>query len=271
MKDRLSGYRDAMNRSVFKDEKFTSRHKQDVFAKIKKDKKKSNDWLPRTASVAFGILFLLIGSYFLFEVTSNSVDQAESPSQSEPASNGSEITPPPIDEETENKDEESPASDEEWIQEYPYKEIKEHFDSYELPEEGRVEGGYTGRVTYENGYTFDSKTKSMMSREHSDEGPAEPTEGQKIGVIMGFLTDASGIPEPGNRTISNASDQMYHPLSRFEQIRELNDFAPLEEWLAETEDILKKVENSQTAEENEKYYLESYERLQKMNTLIEGE
>ncbi|MFD1030606.1 hypothetical protein [Metaplanococcus flavidus] len=271
MKDRFSGYRDAMDRSVFKGKKFTSSHKREVFAEIKKSRKKSGDWFPRTMSVAFGILILLIGGYFLFEEISGPANQAESPPQSEPASNGSEITPTPIDEESENKDDEIAATDEEWIQEYPYKEIKEHFDSYELPEEGRVEGGYTNRVTYENGYTFDSKTKSMMSRKHSDEGPAEPTEGQKIGVIMGFLSDASGIPEPENRTISNASDQMYHPLSRFEEIKHLNDFAPLEEWLAETEEILKKFENSQTTEENKKYYLESYEKLQKMNTLIKGE
>lgn len=268
MKDRLSGYRDAMDRGVYKGEKFTARHKQEVFAEIKKGKRKRSEWLPRTMSLALGIVFLLIGGYFLFEVISNPVNQADPPPQSGPATTGNEIVPPPISEE----DEESPDSDEEWLQEYPYKEIREHFKSYELPEEGRVaDSEFSSSVTYENGYTFDSKTKAMMGREHTEEGPAEPTEGQAIGVIMGLLRDAAAIQEPEYRTISNASGQMYHPLSRLEEIKELNDFEPLEAWLAETEEILQKVDTSETLDENKEFYLEGYERLQEMSLLIEGE
>lgn len=272
MKDRLSGYREAMDQSVFKDEKFTARHKQEVFAEIKKGKRKRNDWFPRSMSLALGIVFLLIGGYFLFEVITNPVNQADPPPQSGPATTGNETVTPPIDKEDENNDEESPESDEQSLQEYPYKDIRELFDSYELPEEGRVPGSeFSSSVTYENGYTFDSKTKAMTGREHTDEGPAEPTEGQKIGVITGLLKDAAAIQEPEYRTISNESGQMYHPLSRFEEINELNDFEPLEAWLAETKEILKKVDDSETLEENKEFYLEAYERLQEMSLLIEGE
>lgn len=269
MKDRLSGYRDAMDRSVFKDEKFTSRNKKEVFTEIKKSRKKSGDWFPRTLSAAFGIIFLLVGGYFLLEVTGKPIDQADTPVPAEPVSNGTGTTLSPNGED--NEDEEIPADDEEEALESPYKEIKDYFASYELPEEGRMEGSkFTNAVDYDNGYTFSEETKAMVAREHRDDGPEKPTEGQEIGVIMGMIIDAAAIQDPENRTVTNASDQMFHPLSRLEEIKEMNDFEPLEEWLIETESILKKVETSETEEDRKVFYAEGYERLQKMNSLIMG-
>ncbi|WJY27544.1 hypothetical protein [Sporosarcina trichiuri] len=271
MKDRLSGYRDAMDRSVFKEGKFTTRHKQEVFVKIKQRTRKRNDWFPRMMSLSFVIVFLLIGVYFITDMISTPADQAESPPQAEPAVTENGTAPLPIDGEGVNKDEERPAPYEEWLQEYPYKEIKKHFENYELPQEGRVaDSQFINGITYENGYTFDSRTKAMMAREHSETGPAAPTEGQKTGVIMGLLSDAAAMEEPGDRTSSNASSQVDLPLSRLKEIRELNDFEPLEAWLAETEEILNKVDTSESWEGNKRYYSEAYQRLQEMKSLIEG-
>ncbi|MEZ0480387.1 hypothetical protein [Planococcus sp. SSTMD024] len=48
--------------------------------------------------------------------------------------------------------------------ESPYQEIKEHFDSYELPEEGRLtDSESVNGIDYENGYTFDQDTKAMIA------------------------------------------------------------------------------------------------------------
>ena len=154
--------------------------------------------------------------------------------------------------------------------ESPYQEIKEHFDSYELPEEGRLtDSESVNGIDYANGYTFDQDTKAMIARVHTENGPAEPTEGQITGVIMGWLQDASGIPSPENRAGGNANGQVAAPLSRLQQIKELNDFEPLEQWIIETENILMNFDDIETEQERAKVYAEAYERLEKMSSLIQ--
>ncbi|RLJ87030.1 hypothetical protein [Planococcus citreus] len=154
--------------------------------------------------------------------------------------------------------------------ESPYQEIKDHFDSYELPEEGRLaDSEFINAVEYENGYTFDQDTKAMVARIHLESGPAEPTEGQNTGVIMGWLQDASAIPTPENRTKGNAAGQVDPILNRLQQIKELNDFEPLEQWVIETENSLVKFDDIETEQERAKVYAEAYERLEKMSSLIQ--
>ncbi|ALS74099.1 hypothetical protein AUC31_01990 [Planococcus rifietoensis] len=166
-------------------------------------------------------------------------------------------------------EEETPEQEDPQL-ESPYQEIKEHFDSYELPEEGRLaDSEFVNAVEYENGYTFDQDTKAMVARIHSESGPTEPTEGQKTGVIMGWLQDASGIPSPENRVGGNADGQVAAPLSRLQQIKDLNDFEPLEQWLIETENILLNFDDIKTEQERAEVYAEAYERLEKMSSLIQ--
>ncbi|MEZ0480388.1 hypothetical protein [Planococcus sp. SSTMD024] len=85
---------------------------------------------------------------------------------------------------------------------------------------------------------------------------------------MGWLQDASGIPSPENRASGNANGQIVAPLSRLQQIKELNDFEPLEQWIIETENILINFDDIETEQERAKVYAEAYERLEKMNALI---
>ncbi|MFP3357505.1 hypothetical protein R0K17_09035 [Planococcus sp. SIMBA_143] len=154
--------------------------------------------------------------------------------------------------------------------ESPYQEIKEHFDSYELPEEGRLaDSEFVNAVEYENGYTFDQDTKAMVARIHSESGPAEPTDGQNTGVVMGWLQDASAIPTPENRTKGNAAGQVDPILNRLQQIKELNDFEPLEQWVIETENSLMNFDEIETEQERAEVYADTYERLEKMSSLIQ--
>ena len=154
--------------------------------------------------------------------------------------------------------------------ESPYQEIKDYFDEWELPEGGDENSEMVNSVTYENGYTFDKTTKALVSRAYQVNGsPAEPTEDQQVGVLMGWLQDAAAIPAPEHRTTGNTIGQVANPLSRLEQVKELNDFEPLEEWIIETEEILKNFDDIETEEERAKVYAEGYERLQKINTLIQ--
>lgn len=130
-----------------------------------------------------------ISSALLMAGCSDSEESADiggSESETTPEESTSEVTAEKETNEQENVQLES-----------PYQEIKEHFDSYELPEEGRLaDSESVNGIDYENGYTFDQDTKAMIGRVHTETGPAEPTEGQITGVIMGWLQDASGIPSP---------------------------------------------------------------------------
>lgn len=154
--------------------------------------------------------------------------------------------------------------------ESPYQEINDYFEEWELPEGGDKDSEPGDRVTYENGYTFDKTTKALISRSYQvNDGPAEPTEEQQVGVIMGWLTDAAAIPAPEHRTTGNAAGQVAYPLSRLDQVKELNDFEPLEEWITETEEIWKDFDAIETEEERAKVYAEGYERLQKIYLLIQ--
>lgn len=96
MKDRLSEYRDAMNKSIFKNQQFTDRHKQAILAKINEQPQppKTGSWFPRAASVAFVILFFIVGAYFLreqLELTPESV--AEPLLEQTPTKNDQENLP----------------------------------------------------------------------------------------------------------------------------------------------------------------------------------
>jgi len=154
--------------------------------------------------------------------------------------------------------------------ESPYQEIDDYFNEWELPEGGEESSEMANGVTYENGYTFDKTTKALVARAYQvNDGPAEPTEEQQVGVILGWLQDAAAIPAPEDRTTGNAAGQVANPLSRLEQVKELNDFEPLEEWIIETEGIWKDFDEIETEKERAEVYAEGYERLQKINALIQ--
>lgn len=160
--------------------------------------------------------------------------------------------------------------------ESPYKEIKDHFDSYELPAEGVVKANegksFAGSVEYENGYTFNSETKALDGRSYSEtDGPEEPTEGQKTGVAMGWLVDAAAMGEFEDITISNSKDQMQQPISRLNQVKELTEFEPLDSWATDVIATFEKAQNMDSGDERQAVIKEGYDELQKMNSLIVGE
>lgn len=152
------------------------------------------------------------------------------------------------------------------VLESPYKEIKEHFDNYELPSGGKEDGRL---VSYENGYTFDKETKFMMGREwNENETVNEPTEEQKTGVIMGFLVDAAELGNFEDMTVTNYNEQMSHPISRLNQVSEMADFEPLKEWSQETASLLDEAQNLDSGDERQALLEEGYNELQKMKSLI---
>lgn len=153
--------------------------------------------------------------------------------------------------------------------ESPYKEIKTHFDDYELPMEGIINKGTT--IEYENGYTFDSETKALTGRKWNDDGTVNaPTEGQKTGIVMGFLYDAAALGAFEDMTITNSNEQMSHPISRLKQVQELTEFGPLDQWAEETAELLDKAQNMEYGEARQEVLKEGYDELQKMSSLIEG-
>ncbi|WP_019412578.1 hypothetical protein [Paenisporosarcina sp. TG20] len=90
MKDKLTNLRMAMDKSVFKGEKFTSQHKQEVLKNIKR-KKRKNEWFPRILSATLAIIFVVSGTYLIIGELNDSTEYAD-PSQV-PNSN---IEPSPI-------------------------------------------------------------------------------------------------------------------------------------------------------------------------------
>ncbi|MCH4825177.1 hypothetical protein [Planococcus halocryophilus] len=267
MKDRLNEYRNALNSTVFKDNQFTAEHKQQVLAKLNQhpQPKKRTDWMPRAMSVAFIAFLLLAGGYFMNEQLGKSTVNIADPT-SEQGLPQSGDTGLPLEEEAEQKDEDP-------VLESPYLEISDYFARYELPEEGRLDSSEAvNGVSYENGYTFNKDKKYMIGRIHDEgTGPKEPTEGQKVGVIMGWIAGAAAIQHPENQTAYTTLGILDPPLTSLSQAKELNDFEPLEEWIIDVEDLLKHVQSSENEEEQKQYYEEAYEMLQKMYSIIEGQ
>lgn len=267
MKDRLTEYRKALNSTVFKDNQFTAEHKQQVLGKLNQrpQPKKRTDWMPRAMSVAFIAILLLAGGYFLSEQLGRSpVNVTEPASELGLPQRGD--TGLPAEEETKQEEEDSAL-------ESPYLEISDYFTRYELPEEGRLDSSEAvNGISYENGYTFDKDKKYMVGRVHYEgTGPAEPTEGQEVGVIMGLIAGAAAIQPPENQTAYTTLGALDPPLTSLDQAAELNDFEPLEEWIIEVENLLKQVQTSENEEEQKQYYEEAYEMLQKMYSIIEGQ
>lgn len=155
------------------------------------------------------------------------------------------------------------------VLESPYKEIKAHFDEYELPKEGIINEGAT--IEYENGYTFNKETKALSGRKWNEDGTVNaPTEEQKTGVVMGFLYDAAALGAFEDMTVSNSNEQMHHPISRLKQVQELSEFEPLDQWAKETAELLDKAQNMEYGEARQALLKEGYDELQKMSSLIEG-
>jgi hypothetical protein len=92
MKDKLTltDIRIAMDKSVFKDQKFSPQHKQEIMKKIKR-KKNRTEWFPRSLSVAFTIVLVISGVYLISEELNDSFENEE-PSLV-PDLNG-EVSPP---------------------------------------------------------------------------------------------------------------------------------------------------------------------------------
>lgn len=289
MKGRLSGYRDAMDRSVFKDEKFTSRHKQEVLAGIKKRRKKRSDWLPRTLSAAFGILLLLIGGYFLVEVTSNSVDQAESLPEIEPAFSGNDSTPLPAEEETEEPE----VTKEEKLAELaaPYNEIGHYLADWELPEEGllpigeeveNMEPSTETLAAYENGYGFSREDGVLVLRSYGVNGESPvPTGDQFPGVFMGFIgdllysasTESEGNEEtpPDEQEVqAMVDDTASTKLPRLKELQEYSDGnEPLDAWLEETIRLFEEAAAGNDGVRVKELYEEGTARVAQMQETIE--
>lgn len=286
MKDRLSGYRDAMNRSVFRDEKFASRHKEKVFAEIKKSRKKRNDCFPRTLSMAFGILLLLIGGYFLMEVTSNPVDQAESIPEVEPTFGGEDNGLLPAEEEPELTKEEKLAG-----LDAPYDEIGQYLADWELPEEGllpigkeveNLEPSTEELAAYENGYGFRRDTGALILRSHGLDGAKPvPTKAQFPGVFMGLIGDIiySASAEYEGHEGASLTDQEVQAivddaaLTKLPRLKELMEYSdgnePLDAWLAETILLFEEAAVGSDGEKVKESYEEGMARLAQMQETIE--
>lgn len=288
MKDRLSNYRDAMDRSVFKDEKFTLRHKQEVFAEIKKGKRKRSDWLPRTMSAAFGILLIIIGGYFLVEMTSNPVDQAESMPEVGPVFSGNDSVPATAEEPEElelTKDGKLAALD------APYDEIGQYLADWELPEQGllpigedveNMEPSTETLAAYENGYGFLRDNGMLVLRSHGLDGETPgPTAEQFPGVFMGFIGDinysASAENEGSEETPPNAQkvqammeDTKSVKLLRLKELKEFSGGNELlDAWLEDTIRVFEEAAASTDGMRVKELYEEGTARVSQMQKTIE--
>lgn len=147
------------------------------------------------------------------------------------------------------------------ILESPYKEIKQHFKEWELPSGGEPSDEFFNSVRYENGYFFDKDSGVLVAREWEDgSGKPEPTEDQKVGVIMGLLSDASDLS-------SHSGGESEAILGKIEEAKSLNDYEPLEDWLIDAEEIFINAEGLE-GERSLEYYDKGDKELQKMSSLI---
>lgn len=69
MKSKLTDVRGLMDDSVFKDEMFTAKHKQQVLNRITKQERKGY-WVPRSLSVVFSLILIVAVGYLLSNVLS---------------------------------------------------------------------------------------------------------------------------------------------------------------------------------------------------------
>ncbi|WP_047980691.1 hypothetical protein [Ornithinibacillus contaminans] len=77
-----------------------------------------------------------------------------------------------------------------------YSEVVNYIQEYELPKTGVTRtNDDLNTVEYENGYHFSLNSKRVISRTwDKEDGPKEPTEGQRLGVVIGLIEDIDYEP-----------------------------------------------------------------------------
>lgn len=118
MKSKLTDVRTLMDDSVFKDEMFTVKHKQQVLNRITKQERKGY-WVPRSLSVVFSLILIVSVGYLLSNVLSGmdgapvqqgNPDGAE---QQTPQQEPTESVVPPVSEDPETEETEVAPNEEE--------------------------------------------------------------------------------------------------------------------------------------------------------------
>lgn len=282
MKDRLTDYRHAMDKSIFKGERFTQLQKEQILAKAKKREKKKNLWFPQAMSTAFVLLFLVFGGLFLKEELKKPNELAEPSTQQKPAL--SETAPSSASSVEMTKNEQLAALG------APYDEIGRYLAEWELPTEGvipmgeEVEGMETSSetiVAYENGYGFSRDTGVSVLRSYGLDGQVPiPTDDQFIGVFMGKIPDI--LDSVSKETTYGGGDSMdgqaiYMILSDIDHakipgLKELKGYSkgyePIDQWLAETLALFEEAAASSEGKKVKELYAEGNERLERMTETI---
>lgn len=108
MKSKLTDVRKLMDDSVFEDEMFTDKHKQQVLNLITKEERKVN-WMPRSLSVIFSLILIVSVAYLLNSVLNETPVQQGNPDGTEqpqtPQQEPVESPVPPVPEESESDEE----------------------------------------------------------------------------------------------------------------------------------------------------------------------
>ena len=107
MKSKLTDVRTLMDDSVFKDEMFTDKHKQQVLNRITKEGRKVN-WVPRSLSVVFSLVLIVSVAFLLNDILNETPVQQGNPDGAEqqtPQQEPIESLVPPMSEDSEANEE----------------------------------------------------------------------------------------------------------------------------------------------------------------------
>lgn len=165
--------------------------------------------------------------------------------------------------------------------ESPYKEIANHFESWELPTEGVLptsDEAYEGIdpkriVIYENGYGFNKDTKTLLFRTYDENGkPIEPTPEQEIGVVLGEIADIADNPLNEFDAKSNSEffvDTIDNKLSGLNEMKKYaNGFEPLEEWIDGTIETFTSAKEADNDEKRWELFNEGMNKIEKLQEAI---
>lgn len=154
-------------------------------------------------------------------------------------------------------------------------EIAQFFADYELPEEGKLPNDDPSLenikverfVAYDNGIMFERSNGAMVARKYDkDNVPAEPTPEQTTGVVMGLISEA--VEKQHADEEAEGVDKIVNLLT---EAKELNDFAPLDEWLSARIEGYEKASAMEDGQERTDALTIENSEMNKMVKVIEGE
>ena len=192
MEDKLKNLRSKMDRTVLKKGELSEREKDQIYNHVmnsSKDRKKTRRFVPVFSLASCLVVLIILGSYFYSNYIGMNVAEIEEPQESKNFAEHNSREKEVIDPYSE--------TDQDVFENEDYQKIYDYLKVWELPEKNQLsvdEIRASTSVTYRNGYSFSKETGYITSIDWGDRDLATddrplPTEGQYMGVVMGYINE----------------------------------------------------------------------------------